>query len=160
MSFTLLESQTLSSETALVTFTSIDSSYQTLRVEYSYAFTADDTGTVEINSSSGSIHQYIWARHQTGSWTHEHQTGADKIKMMYSDGTTNNPQAGWMNLYDYADTGEWTTIAAEQCSAKRYSKTSGIWRSTSAVNRLDFRPVGFSNFRVGTTFTLYGLGNS
>jgi len=33
----------------------------------------------------------------------------------------------------------------------------GLWRSTSAINRIDIAPVGATYFSSGSTFTLYGI---
>jgi hypothetical protein len=60
--------------------------------------------------------------------------------MNYSNTTTNKT---WLQRGNNADNG---TVAV-----------TGLYRSTSAITRLDFAAVGATTFVVGSTFTLYGI---
>jgi hypothetical protein len=155
----LIETKKLTGAASAVSFTSIPSTYQNLRVEFLVSLDTDTFGQLRMNGDTGSNYQWNWMRHQTSTFTVEADAAATYVKMIYQDGSTDYPVAGWLNIFDYADTGEWKTAMCEQESAKTSALSGGIWKSTAAINQIDFTTIT-GDFRVGTTFTLFGLSNS
>jgi hypothetical protein len=62
-----------------------------------------------------------------------------------------------VNIINYSNTTTYKTLLGRgNTSASRIQATVGLWRSTSAINRIDLNIQG-DNFAVGSTFTLYGI---
>jgi len=157
--FELISSNQLASDASTVTFSSIPSTYQHLKLIFTAALTSGGAwAKVRLNNTSASGYGYQFMKHQTATMAFTTASADSYIKAIELDDDTRYPSSGTMYLMDYADTGEYTAVLTQAASAKRWSYSEGEYRYTSAINRLDLIP-NTGSFRTGSTFSLYGMGN-
>lgn len=154
---------TLGSDTAVVTFSSISGSYTdlVLIIQAATTTTAFDI-RARFNSDSGSNY----------SITYMAGTGSSAISGRYSNrnfaeldvyafpDTTLGNSVHIVQIMNYSNTTTYKTYLARanQAPVDGVQATVGLWRSTSAITRIDISPYGsVYNLKSGSTFTLYGI---
>jgi hypothetical protein len=160
--FTLITSTTPSAAT-LVDFASISSSYKHLLITWSGLFASNNTTgfALRFNDDAGS--NYNPANLDIRGTTIEHTllntTQTMDITVRGSSNTFQHSWRGYMWVYDYANTSNVKLF--EGVSAGRrddvtqliYRQATGVWNSTSAINKVSF-------FRNDGSGTLSGIANS
>ena len=146
---------------ATITFSSIPSTYKHLQIRQSVILSAGNNIKMQLNSDTGA--NYSW--HQlAGSGSAASAAGAANTTFLYDGyyaGTANTPQAGVLDLLEYANTNTNKTIRLLEGNdingAGGYvTFWSGNWRSTSAINSISFFPTS-GQFEQYTKFALYGI---
>jgi hypothetical protein len=161
-----IETQTLGSAAATVTFSSIPSTYTDLRVVINGGVSTVDYNTfVRVGNGSvdtGSNYSATFIETRSGTSAASGRfTGASYMQLDYygSMSTTNSTLT--IDFLNYSNT------TTHKNALSRYGNTTsasysgagalvGLWRSTSAINIMTFSCNGV-NFNTGTTFTLYGI---
>jgi hypothetical protein len=154
-----IASTTLGSAAASISFTSIASSWTDLRIVYVGAGTWTDYPCVRFNSDSTSNY----------SWTYVSGNGSAAQSGRFNSQTEFYPNVGAVSpelitydIFSYAGstykTMLWNEVADKNGSGVVSPKV-GLWRSTSAITRIDILGLyGTSNLLdAGTTATLYGI---
>ena len=168
-SYESIASFTATQNTTTISFTSIPATYKHLEVRY----VARRTGgagsfsdlALRMNSVSSNSYdyQYIYAENG-GTPSHYGQFGVDRLTagmVTAPSSPANYFAAGYTIIPEYASTNREKTIqffCGQQTQTSDKNATYlGVsnYRSTSAVNRLDFYTGG--DFIAGTTFSLYGI---
>ena len=156
--YTPIATQTLGSAAASVTFSSIPSTYTDL--------------ICLINGSTVTTSAYIYAQYNNDtstnySWTSligdgsgvASQRGSTTSVIRLSS-NANGSTANWiMNVMNYSNATTYKTSVSRfgfGGSPGGAETFVGLWRSTSAVNRIDFASSS-GNIAAGSTFTLYGV---
>ncbi len=162
--YTLIASNTLSSSTASVTFSSIPATYTDLVVKLSLRSdrTADtDSVNMTVNGSSTSITWlYLLGNNGTAS--------SATAQRFYTNSDFNTASTfGSAEVYipNYASA-NYKTFSVETVSEN--NATSGaqtellhqLWSNTSAITSITFAPQFGSNWLQYSTFYLYGIKNS
>lgn len=154
---------TLSSASAIVTFSSIPSTYTDLRLVV--VGTASSQGTMKIRFNNDSDSNYSRLRlNGSGSSV---STGQGNNLTNLEGGTEFNdnsmpPSFFACDVFSYANTSvNKTALLRTQSDRNGSGEVAYVvsaWRSTAAINRLDFS-LNWSNwnFAIGTTATLYGI---
>lgn len=172
-SYESIASQTLASDTATITFSSISGTYKHLqiRVLAKNAFTTNrgvSLSRIRFNSDSGSNYSY---HRLIGDGTSVTASGGASQTYLYcfdtngfgaSDNSTFS--TGIIDIIDYASTTKNKTLrcfsGVNQNSATTSEQSTGLdsgaWFSTSAITQIDITSGG-GNWKSGSTFALYGI---
>jgi hypothetical protein len=150
---------TLGSAQATVTFSSISGAYTDLILVMNAADTTSNANAwMNINSDTGSNYSRT---NLTSNGSTSSSTMATNQAFLYLTpliGTGTNFGTNWIiQFMNYSNTTTYKTILyrANQASGG-VVLVSGLWRSTSAINRLDILNQGTA-WKTGSTFTLYGI---
>lgn len=151
---------TLSSDTSSVTFSSIPQTYTDLF----FVMNGSDTGNVQIavrfngDSSSNYSMQAL-----TGNGTTAYTTNSTNANLI---------QFGWdayltptysynaiINVQNYSNSTTFKTVLGRANNAGTgVTETVALWRSTSAITSMTLlQSYGTDLFKTGSTFTLYGI---
>jgi hypothetical protein len=144
-----------------VTFSSIPSTFKHLQIRQSVLLSAGNNIKMQFNGDTSS--NYSW--HQlAGSGSAASAAGAANTGFMYAGywaGTANAPEAGIIDVLEYANTNTNKTVRILEGNdingAGGYIIFwSGNWRSTSAVSSITFFPTS-GQFDTNTKIALYGI---
>jgi hypothetical protein len=164
--YTPIATQTLGSNAATVTFSSISGSYTDLRIVINGGITIADANTyVRVGNGSvdtGSNYSGTYVEGRTGTSANSGRfTSTSFMQLDYygSMSTTNSTLT--IDFLNYANTTTYknSLVRYGNTTSASYSGVGalvGLWRSTSAINIMTFS-LGSGNFKTGCTFTLYGV---
>jgi hypothetical protein len=160
-----IATSTLGSTSTLVTFSSIPATYTDIFAACQIKRTSGNLFIqITVNNDATSLYSFTrlsaYSNSAVGS---DRQTGQANWQPYYNTAAFINFasfNAHFMNyantttfksvLFSNAEAGQTTTFTAER------TLTSGLYRSTNAINRIDFT-AGGNSFAIGSTFTLYGI---
>lgn len=161
-----IATNTLTTATATVTFSSIPSTYTDLIVSISPMGTAGnyDLG-IRYNSDSGS--NYSWTStsfnaDNSGAAYSERASNATSITARTNIATT-VPYPIIFEVLNYSNSTTYKTSLSKIARGDyAVARTVGMWRSTSAINEVSFILVGggSTTFKAGSVFTIYGVKNA
>lgn len=153
--YTPIATTTASGSTGTITFSSISGSYTDLVVVLGFTGSAGDMD-VRINSDTGSNYSYT---RLFGDGTSASSSRSSNVSIMSATlaGISNSNTI--LHFMNYSNTTTYKTVLERQNNTPigYVGSLVGLWRSTSAINRLDFILQGGGNLPSGCTFTLYGI---
>lgn len=148
--YDLLDSTTLGTASASVTFSSIPATYRDLILVSNASLATDDYIGIQLNSDTTSsystVRAYnttsntfsgIYARVATGDMTQDHLT--------------------IIHLFDYTALDKHKTFLTRDNSSGFVAMHACRWASTAAVNSVTFMNPASYNFVTGSTFYLFGI---
>lgn len=155
-----IATNTLSSATNSVSFTSIPGTYTDLILVISaWHATASSQVAMRFNSDSGSNYSYTRLLGSGTAVSTERDINKSTIMLAYVNSTASSPNI-ICSIQDYSNsttnkttlnrfntTGNWNNLGA----------TVGLWRSTAAVTSVTISPADGGNFASGSVFTLFGI---
>lgn len=157
---TAIASTTLSTDTRTITFSSIPSTYDDLMVVAYMRTTTASFPYFRINNDSGSNYSRTVLLGDGGSAASSRGTSESSINFSSTSATTNLFVASQIHILNYANTSNYKTALIRQAQDYNGSGQTqlrvGLWRSTSAINRIDLDGSGY-DFTSGTVFALYGI---
>jgi len=157
VTYTPIATNTLSSTSALVTFSSIPSTYTDLVVIVSGKGTSLLQVRMSVNNDSSVIYSTTgMSGNGTGaeSWR---VSGYPYVSGDYYYSFT--PNAGYVqfNLMNYSNTTTFKSFLTRSGEGSQATMANvSLWRSTAAINRIDIT-ASTSTFAAGTVFTIYGI---
>ena len=160
--YVALATQTISSSTGTVSFTSIPSTYTDLvLVVGDLLQVAGGNGLrMRFNNDTGTNYSTTQLMGNGTTATSTRETSASSTYAGGATYSTTNPGNAIAHIMNYANTTTYKTVInrGNQASADVLTQV-GLWRSTSAINRLDVALGGAfpSNNIASGTFTLYGI---
>lgn len=155
---------TISSSTSSFAFTSISSSYTDLILVCANVTSSVGGATIYLrfNSDSGANYSNTEMYGNGTTTASPRNTGFTVIPIMYyvTTGTTQTGQITTAHIMNYSNATTYKTVLSRENNASdpNYPGTGasvGLWRSTSAINRIDVLNNGYNI--TGGTFTLYGI---
>ena len=148
-----IASQTLGSTATSVTFSSIPSTYTDLRlVAYLFHTLPGTGGTVRFNNDSGSNYSRTFLIGDGSTASSGRSSNSSSIIIPVGD-----PHVIVLDVFSYANTNVFKTVLWSSAEPGRLvARVASLWRSTSAVDRLDIAGDS-SGFTSGSTFSLYGI---
>ena len=162
-SYESIQTITVPSGQASITFTSIPSTYKHLQIRVVGLFSVADRGTImQFNSDTAA--NYSWHR-LIGNGTAASSDGASgqNYGLTAPNGapsTTNNPSPGVIDILDYADTNKFKTVRSLGGSDANGNGSiifqSSLWRSTSAITSIKIE-ASSGNYNQYSHFALYGI---
>ena len=148
---------TLSSAASSITFSSIPSTYTDLRVVLNVSGSGIAV-LLTLNNDTASNYSYT-ALAGTGSAASSYRgTSQSSIDPRYNAISTWNFFTA--DIFSYAGSTFKTLLTTGSQDANGSGSVNSqvqLWRSTSAINRLDIGTGGTGNMAIGTTATLYGI---
>jgi hypothetical protein len=152
---------TLGSAATTITFSSIPSTYTDLRLVF--VGTNDSTNIllgIRFNNDSGLNYSITPLSGSGTSASSTRRTSRSSIEPLFEgDMSSTNPIMATMDLFSYTGSTNKTclTSGSTDYNGSGYvTRTVGLWRNTSAVNRIDIY-VASGNLDTGSTATLYGI---
>ena len=156
-----LASQTLTSNQAAVTFSSIPSTYTDLILISNIQQTAANNGTLRINGDTGT--NYSWS-FLAGNGTSALSTRAATKNSIQMDNWSGPQSAGstfqlnYVQIMNYSNTTTYKTVIARSGSGGNATEAVvGLWRNTAAITSLSIQIDVSGNVLAGSNFTLYGI---
>ncbi len=157
--YTPIATTTLGSAASSVTFNSISGTYTDLVLVCNFgADSASRLAYVRFNNDSATNYSNTYVA-GTGSAASSARNG--NMTLIYLDGTsylqTTLTGNAIMNIQNYSNTTTYkTAIHRYNDAAGEALASADLWRSTSAITRVDVL-ISAGNFLAGSTFTLYGI---
>jgi len=153
-----IATNTLSSNTASVTFTSISAAYTDLVLVMSGKAVSGEgafiikVGDGSIDSGSNYSFTYLYGNGSSGaSARSSNSTSANGSRYDTTAGI------GIIQFMNYANTSVYKTFLNRGSSGAMVQATVNLWRSTSAINQIFVQPESLSNMVAGYTLTIYGI---
>lgn len=149
-----IATNTLTSNTATVTFSSISGSYTDLVVIISgYMTSGAGYGFVRVNGDTGSNYSRTFIQGDGSSVISSRGSSDNQTYItMYNTNSTN----AIFNFMNYSNTTTYKTyLSTDGGTEGSVIITANLWRSTSAITSISF--IAVSNFISGTTFNVYGI---
>ena len=162
--YTPIATTTLGSATSSVTFNSISGSYTDLiLIVSSGSTTTGGTCNLTLNNDTTTTYSYTYLEGQDGTTPNAisgRGTSTSSIPISgINVGPGSIPNTYIAQIMNYANTTTYKTVLSRSNIIRAYSAvtaTVGLWRSTSAVTRIDLTHSS-STFPASSTFTLYGV---
>jgi hypothetical protein len=149
---------TLGSTSSTVTFSSISSAYTDLVIVTSIRGTTNQNQNVRFNNDTGSNYSntYIEAdANAAASGRRSNQTSLVDFGLLRTTASTFCVSIIQVNNYSNATTYK-TALMRGDLATTAVQVGVGLWRNTSAINRVDLIAAAGS-YEVGCTFTIYGI---
>lgn len=152
-----------SSGAATVSFTNIPSNYQHLQIRCISETTSSSLyGFLRLNGDTGGNYTTHFLYGDGSSALATYTAGDTSI---YATRSTSSDNVYWgcaiLDFHDYAVTTKNKTIrmftGMDANGSGVVMANSAVWLSTNAISSMEFRPSVSGNFRVNTTFALYGI---
>lgn len=167
-----IATNTLSSATASVTFSSISSAYTDLLLVctniLSTRTSSQDIPVVTFNSDTGANYSSTNVDGAAAGASSTRWTSSNNALMGFvsdSNSTANPslyPSNFIVNVLNYSNTSTYKTLIsrynnlASSSSYNRVGSNVGLWRSTAAITSITIG-LYYSTYATGSTFTLYGI---
>jgi hypothetical protein len=171
--YTLIQAQTLASAAATVTFSSIPATYTDLVLRVSARTTEAGPNELMIytlNGNTGSNYSTTTLIGNAATVVSNRTTSAANIRAGWQDGDTATASTfGNAEIYipSYTATQNKPTSnfsVAENNSAGTadtyINANAGLFRITAAITSIDLATINSNNFKIGSSFYLYGIKNS
>jgi len=162
ITYTPIATTTLGSAAANITFSSISSSYTDLILVLNVAIASGGGGesVIRFNSDSGSNYSNTYLYGNGSSAGSARNTNATVGRVSYTAGFSTS--LGNMNyivhIQNYSNSTTYKTyLARSNNAANGTDGIIGLWRSTSAINSIQFFYSDSSNIIAGSSASLYGI---
>lgn len=152
-----IATQTVSSSTTSITFSSIPQTYTDLRVIINGTSNAGGAAALafRFNSDSGGNYSYRLL-YGTGS-SAAGNYGSNTTEGYFGNVWT-TPAISRADIMDYTSSSKYkTAISRTDDAANRTAEWITTWRNTSAVTTLQITTSSSYTYEPGTTFTIYGI---
>lgn len=156
---------TLSSATNTITFNSIPGTYTDLRLVFVPKFSSSgEVGYMRLNSDSGNNYSSINLV-GAGSYSFSNTSGGSEPQIAITEdqvagSSSTLPQFNITDILSYTGSNFKTILnvaSNDQNGSGGLIYKSGLYRSTSAITRIDILTLSAGNFAIGSTATLYGI---
>jgi hypothetical protein len=156
--YTPIATTTLSSSSiTTVTFNSITSIYTDLVIIYGAIGDTDTQVRIRFNNDSGNNYSYTTISGNGTITESFRQSNGSYITTDYYYSVTTNGGVSTINVMNYANTTTNKTAIMRTSNASQAAMANvGLWRSTSAISRIDLICTAGS-FAANSVFTLYGI---
>ena len=155
--FEPIATTTLGSAASSIAFTSIPSTYTDLRVVL--VGTADSsTAYIRFNDDSGS--NYSSTKISGNGSTASSARNTSQTVLRFEDIDTSIPTLHTLDVFSYAGSTNKTSLATEANDINGAGTTIyrvNLWRSTSAITKINLLFLSGTGFASGATATLYGI---
>jgi hypothetical protein len=156
--YTSLATQTLSSNTATITFSSISQSYTDLVIVVNGGQSvATANAYFQFNNDTTALYSNVYMSGNGTTAVTARVADQNFIRMDYYGWETSLNGNAIINIQNYSNTTTYkTALIRYNTAGYGTSAIVGTWRSTSAINRVDIKSEAYA-WLSGSTFTLYGI---
>lgn len=149
--YVALASNTLSSTTATVTFSSISGAYRDLVLVVNGKTSANQFTGLRFNSDSGS--NYTMVRMYSGA----NSTTATATYGLFTTGDTTADTLSIAQINDYSSTDKHKTfLVRSNITANNVAGHAVRWANTTAITSVSVEAIS-TTWAIGTTFSLFGI---
>jgi hypothetical protein len=152
-----IATNTLSSTTSSITFSSIPQTYTDLVIVNRAINTTQQSERLQFNSDTGNNYSVTYLLGTGSSAISGRGTSTNYIDLNYTDTT---PATGIAHINNYSNSTTNKTVLTRWngtgSSDPYVAAYVGVWRNTAAINSITIF-VSASTMAVGSTFTLYGI---
>jgi len=169
-SYESIATVSVSTATSTISFTSISATYKHLQIRYLARCSRTDytvaTMFARFNSDSASNyagHALYGNGSTAASYGNANQTFGYVGAVVGANAAADIFAGGVIDILDYANTNKYKTtrslngVNINASSGDEVGLQSGLWQSTSAVNRIDLTLETSANFLQYSQFALYGI---
>jgi hypothetical protein len=156
-----IATNTLGSNTAVVTFSSIPATYTDLVLVSNIQSTAANNGTLRINGDTAT--NYSWT-FLSGNGTAASSARGSSKNSIQMDNLSGPPTSGSTyqiyitNVMNYANATTYKTVVSRSGLASQATEAVvGLWRNTAAITSLSIQIDVSGSVLAGSVFTLYGI---
>jgi hypothetical protein len=151
-----IATQTLISTSASISFTSIPATYTDIVAVFNGVSTSNVSLSLTFNNDTAS--NYSFSRLiGDGSAASSTQSANQANLQINSGNTSTDREVIILHIMNYSNTTTFKPVISRPGNAgQSTSLFSGLYRSTSAINRIDFS-ASPTTFAAGSTWTLYGI---
>lgn len=152
--YTPIATQTLGASATTITLSSIPSTYTDIILVLRGVYNTNNYINMKLNNDGTSTYSMTYLRGDGSSATSGRASNAS-----YGIGfTAGNPDNAIFQLMNYSNTTtNKTVLIRTNAAGSEVRATVGLWRSTSAINRIDLIHDSANGFASGTMVTLYGI---
>jgi hypothetical protein len=153
-----IQSTTLGTATATITFSTIPATYTDLRVVLVWTASSTNTPRMRFNGDTGTNYSTTMLFGDGSSAQSARWTSQATIQLCDS-GTTSTPFMATADVFSYAGSTNKTVLhtgAQDNNGSGQVTSGVSLWRDTSAINTVALFPAS-GTFSTGTTATLYGI---
>jgi hypothetical protein len=153
-----LATATASGSQATISFTSISGSYTDLVLvtQTSYGANGKSIG-MQFNSDTGANYSYTYLLGNGSAASSGRDTGNTGVAFAYI-ATAGQVDVSIVSIQNYSNSTTYKTCLSRSNNAEnRVQANVALWRSTSAITRIDVKSNDGTNYSSGSTFTLYGI---
>ena len=158
--YTPIQTQTLGSAQASVTFSSIPSTYTDLRLVITTTNNSPATSNLQIqfNGDTGSNYSYTRLLGDGSSASSSRGATQTAGAIGYYADDANDFGTFTSDIMNYSNATTYKTVIARGSAASvMVSAYVSLWSSTAAITSLLVKNSSAVNFKAGSTFTLYGI---
>lgn len=147
---------------ASISFTGIPPGYRSLWIEYLLRTNAgsDSFTFLRFNGDSGAgqyLYEDLESSGAAASFAVSSSQGIFLGTIARTADTANVFTAGWARVYAYSDTNKFKAVLGQSSrTVAAMALTSGYWRSTAGINRVDLVP-SVGSYIAGSSVTLWGM---
>jgi hypothetical protein len=154
--YTPISTQTLGSNAASITFSSIPSTYTDLVIAGSGTAGSSVSFTLRFNGDTSSNYSITFMYGDGSSAASGRTTSQTFISAMGRVSTVESSTI--INLQNYSNTTTYKTVIGRGGASNSLTIAGiGVWRSTAAISSVVLSLEGGGNISAGTTLTLYGI---
>ena len=150
---------TLGSTATSITFSSIPATYTDLRLIV--VSIGNVSTSIKFNNDSSSIYSYTYLKGNGTSAGSGTQANDPEIPInINSSASSTIPSLVTVDVFSYAGSTNKTilgTASTDLNGSGEVNRIVGLYRSATAISRIDVIRQGTGTFAVGTTATLYGI---
>ena len=153
--YTPIATTTLGSAQTSYTFSSIPSTYTDLVLVISVLGNGPQYARYRFNGDTGTNYSFTGVSGDGSSASSGRASSAAGLNL----GLNNANAINILNVLNYSNTTTYKTCLATRRDASfGVDQYVGLWRSTAAINSIEFYSP--NNFNAGTTLTLYGIASA
>ena len=158
--YVALATNTLSSPTASITFSSISGAYTDLVLVVNYGFNSGQYISLQMNGDT-TVTNYsgTWLGGNGTAASSGRYTGANGgLWLSMVDADANVHTISKFEIMNYSNATTYKTVLARNNRAGVWSAAQvGLWRNTAAITSILIKELSGYNFVSGTTFQLFGI---
>lgn len=151
-----IDKATATGSESTISFTSIPATYTDLVLVFNGYTNAQAACNLRFNNDSGTNYSQTRLLGSGSAATSDRDPSLAQINAFVSTSTSNNINE-IIQIQNYSNATTYKTALLRWNNAASYvAAIVGLWRSTSAINRVDMI-LSTSTYATGSTFTLYGI---
>ena len=154
--YTLIDSTTLGSSAASVTFSGISATGGDLAIVVDTTLTGSASINFRLNNDSGSSYSFVLMRGSGSAADSSDTSSTTQGTFGYSVGKS----LAIAEIFDYSATDKHKSVLSRFNNSTYVFAHANRWADTSAVNRIDFILTAGASFAAGSTFHLYNIAKA
>jgi hypothetical protein len=156
--YSTIATQTLGSNQATVTFSSIPGTYTDLVLVTSVLSSVEGQGIqIQFNGDTATSYSNT-VLYGTGTDVGTARTSNNALANFGNGGSSTAPSTSVINFMNYSNSTTFKTVISISSAPSIYATSYvSLWRNTNAITSMILKIDGSATYNTGSTFTLYGI---